>query len=621
MGKTRPIYGRFTRGLKPHEAAKGEGFTPELWRKVDVTGKPILVEHDWRNPGPVGTFIRNWVEYDQKTDEHWCCIEGEIDEDGPHGPKVISDIKAGKYPAWSVSLIQSNPQLVADVGNNREFLEGSLTNDPAETGTQVIVRHNGKGGSVPVTAVPMNVSLEPMQAPAQVAEPKTEAAPAAASEPATAVAPPSQAVETQQKASDTLTKHEAQPLAASVTTVSLEAPPVPPIAMADSSAKTASAEQANATSGTAAAAATTTGQPNANESTKNATKVNLAPPKKVAESEKKETPKKVVTPPAPKEDEIMQEKQQGNDEEQEQEQEEEEEDTAEEIEKQKEATPAEKAKAKAAETKKAPAAATTTTETKKDANPIKDALNKFASADPKNAELVVALMTQLNEVKAESAKMRQEREAEKAAQAAEKARLDQIRLKEAAEKYNFWAKNIDDYLPDIPAEEKDMVRQVFESDHSEAGNKTMERLVDRLTEALASSRQQVEQLKKARTNTGTSPSGLSEAQLKSALEQLSNEFGGKTSSTATQEEEEEEEQQQQPVKRKQTKKVALKEPRDLAPTEIMVRHSKVLAGLDSKSATARALAGFGDRTEIDINAHRAALDKKIEQARLKRAQA
>ena len=67
MGKTRPIYGRFTRGLKPHEAAKGEGFTPELWRKVDVTGKPILDEHDWRNPGPVGTFIRNWVEYDQKT--------------------------------------------------------------------------------------------------------------------------------------------------------------------------------------------------------------------------------------------------------------------------------------------------------------------------------------------------------------------------------------------------------------------------------------------------------------------------------------------------------------------------------------------------------------------------
>lgn len=290
MSKTRPIYGRLTRGLKPHEAPKGYGFTPDLWNKVNVSGKPILIEHDWRNPGPVGTFVRNWVEHDENTGEHWCCIEGELDMEGPHGERVISDIKAGKYPAWSVSLIQSNPELVNDVGNNREFLEGSLTNDPAETGTQVLVRHNGKGDPVPVTAVPMSVSLEPTK----LAAPKTEAAVTGAAS--------VQPVETQQKAPDTLTKQEGQPLAPGADTLSLAATPVPHTGMADSLAKTAAGDgqqQQNATPGTTDAPKTTT------TTTSNSAKVNLAPPKKAAETEKKEVPKK-ATPP-PKEDEIMKE--------------------------------------------------------------------------------------------------------------------------------------------------------------------------------------------------------------------------------------------------------------------------------------------------------------------------
>jgi hypothetical protein len=150
----KPVFGRLTKLLNEKEAPNQEGVTREIWNRTKISGKPILVKHNWAEPGPVGKFKRSWVEQDKTTGHYFGCIEGEID-DSPAGVQAVKDIDSGVLHSWSVSVIQGNLALgPADL--NREVLEGSLVPDPQEQGTQVVIRHSADGKTVPV----QNLSLQ-----------------------------------------------------------------------------------------------------------------------------------------------------------------------------------------------------------------------------------------------------------------------------------------------------------------------------------------------------------------------------------------------------------------------------------------------------------------------------
>lgn len=188
MGKS--VYGRLTKLLNERDASNQEGVTAEIWKRTRIEGKPILVRHNWSDPGPVGKFKRSWIEQDKSTGEYFGCIEGEI-YDTPAGINTLKEVDAGILHSWSVSVIQGNLALgPADL--NREVLEGSLVPDPQEQGTQVVVRHSADGKNVPVQNLSLRVytiqddseaprvspvpapAVAPVQSPASEPEKKTE---------------------------------------------------------------------------------------------------------------------------------------------------------------------------------------------------------------------------------------------------------------------------------------------------------------------------------------------------------------------------------------------------------------------------------------------------------------
>lgn len=215
MGKIRVVGGRLTKCLTKDNAPTEEGVTPEIWNRTNIVGKPILVRHNWSNPGPIGKFTKSWIERDEVGD-YWGCVEGAIEEDKPGATDALREVDQGILHSWSVSVIQGDLSLgPADL--NREVLEGSLVPDPKESGTQVVVRHSADGKPITVQHLGLKVvSSAPVPTPAAASS--SEPAPQEKKEPAVPITkeetpadPEKKAEKTEQKPVDTLTETKDTP--------------------------------------------------------------------------------------------------------------------------------------------------------------------------------------------------------------------------------------------------------------------------------------------------------------------------------------------------------------------------------------------------------------------------
>jgi hypothetical protein len=256
MGKK--VYGRLTKLLSEKEAPNQEGVTKEIWQRTRIAGKPILVRHNWVEPGPVGKFERSWIEQDRKTGDYFGCIEGDIDDSKPSGVRAIKDIESGILHSWSVSVIQGNLELgPADL--NREVLEGSLVPDPQEQGTQVVIRHSADGKPIPVQNISLKVyTIQDAAADTATPQPPptTVAEPAAAS---TVGEPEKKTEKTEQKPVDTRAETTDPPKAVETPSPALADTPMADAKPAESAsaAKAASAAASAATDQSAKKAAAT----------------------------------------------------------------------------------------------------------------------------------------------------------------------------------------------------------------------------------------------------------------------------------------------------------------------------------------------------------------------------
>lgn len=633
--KGRTVYGRFTRGVEKNEAPYGKGFTPDQWRKLNVAGKPILVEHNWQQPGAIGTFTRNWVEYDKRDQKHWCCIEGMIDTAKPAGAQAMLDIMTGKYHAWSVSLIQKNPERGL-VDDNKEFLEGSLTNDPKEEGTQVCIRHNGSGGTVEVQNVSLSLATDggdPVSAdsPAESATSATPAQPAPAAAATTTTIVPSSDSQQQlkkpeetekqktaadvpeQKTGDTLTKEGEQaktqaPQASAV----VVPPPSPVVPLAKPAATPVDTPMADATKTDAppasqqAGTATNTAPPAKEASTANNTekkdKTAIAAPKlnepKKAASQPPatEAKKKEEKAPAPAKKPVEDEEMADAPESKEKPGEGEEDEAAEE----KPAPPAKKAPAKEEATKKADQAA-------KKAD-IKETLMKVAGADPESRKAVTDFLEQVNALAEETKLLKKEREQSQL----ERERAAAAKKAEAAaraqEKNSVWDERMKEAAFEATADEKDVLRQFMENE--DAGSKAAETLVDRLSERVWEQAQEINRLKKARPEQGTDKSkgAVTQEQFTELIAKLQREMTGAPEPSATAAE----------PKRK-VAPPTVQPPRQARTDEILVANSRTGAPVGSMDVVAKSLASLDNLFDFDPERQRAESSRVTEMIKARRA--
>lgn len=135
----RSVYleGRAYRGVDDDYYVGREYTTSELKMLADANeliGKPIFYEHQYKN-GEIGEIVKSYLD-----DEGWICIGVLVYDQSPFHGAVIEKLKNGELDSFSIGYKLNKSDC------SKEFLETSVTNDPAIEGCDILVCNSKKAG-------------------------------------------------------------------------------------------------------------------------------------------------------------------------------------------------------------------------------------------------------------------------------------------------------------------------------------------------------------------------------------------------------------------------------------------------------------------------------------------